>query len=317
MRNANPFAPEVCVLYDGNTIPERTAPTMAPAYSGPGQILRDPRAPIGAVRAALIGFDVDSDELKREHKTFLDASVIPILAGKRACIWLQGQASHTGSQGHNLELSHRRALQVATYLKTRGALEAQLHVDAVGDSLAGPRRAELASQRAVSLLATPLGSLPAHHPAPPPPTSVVPITSTSFQIRLLGALSAGAGIAQVERMFFQVWDPSHMLTCFYLYESGGLGKGVGAAVSATLTGPWNRFDTSLPIAVDQFGGAARFSTAGGGAWTWNYLNLMGLPPGVKTIPNPLTLETGFTVGLGVSTSVGKMVPGLKAPYRGE
>jgi hypothetical protein len=72
---------------------------VTPSYSGPGQIVRDSRAPTGAVRAALTDFDIESDELKPQHKTFLEASVVPVLLRKRARVWLQGQASHTGSLG--------------------------------------------------------------------------------------------------------------------------------------------------------------------------------------------------------------------------
>jgi hypothetical protein len=44
--------------------------------------------------------------------------------------------------------------------------------------------------------------------------------------------------------------------------------------------------------------------------------MMGLPPGVATKPNPLKLETGFTVGLGLSTSVGTMKRGFTGPFTG-
>jgi hypothetical protein len=38
----------------------------------------------------------------------------------------------------------------------------------------------------------------------------------------------------------------------------------------------------------------------------NYINFMNLPPGTQTIPNPLRLNTGFTIGIGGGTSVGSM-----------
>jgi hypothetical protein len=38
----------------------------------------------------------------------------------------------------------------------------------------------------------------------------------------------------------------------------------------------------------------------------NYINFMNLPPGTQTIPNPLRLNTGFTIGIGGGTSVGNM-----------
>jgi hypothetical protein len=260
-----------------------------------------------------MNFDIDKRELKPEHQRFLDQSVVPVLLHKHARVWLQGQASNTGGHAHNLELSHQRAEQVAAHLKTRGVMATQVQIDWVGDSVAGTRRQELTQARAVSLMATPLAHIPV--PAPTPAPVTVP-TNTTFKIRLLGALSASASVVTLERLFFQIWDSSHDVTCFYMYQSGGFAKGRGPSLSATLSGPWNTFTTTAALSVDQFGGAARFSTAGSMWWTVNYLNMMGLPKGVATSPNPLELETGFTMGLGISTTVGEMVKGYMGPFTG-
>ena len=48
-------------------------------------------------------------------------------------------------------------------------------------------------------------------------------------------------------------------------------------VSATMAGPWNDFVVSKALAVNQFIGAIRFTTGGGGNWTKNYINFMDLP----------------------------------------
>ena len=80
----------------------------------------------------------------------------------------------------------------------------------------------------------------------------------------------------------------------------------GAWPSATMPGDWNDFSTNKPLAVNQFGGPARFTTGGAGPWTKNYINFMGLPPGTMTVPNPLPFSTGFTIGIGAGTSVGTM-----------
>ncbi len=110
--------------------------------TGPGQVKTDARVPSGGVRAVLMNFDIDKAELKQEHKNFLDRSVVPVLLHKRWRIWLQGQASNTGTQAHNLELSHRRAEMVAAHLRSRGVLNTQLQLDWVGESLAGMRERE-------------------------------------------------------------------------------------------------------------------------------------------------------------------------------
>ncbi len=63
-------------------------------------------------------------------------------------------------------------------------------------------------------------------------------------------------------------------------------------------------------------GAARFTTSGVGPFSVNFLNMMGLPSGVATVPNPLKIDTGFTVGLGLSTSLGNMLRGFTGPFSG-
>jgi hypothetical protein len=58
------------------------------------------------------------------------------------------------------------------------------------------------------------------------------------------------------------------------------------------------------MSVNEFAGSARFATAGGGPWSINYFNMMGLPRAIATEPNPLKINTGITVGLGLSSTVG-------------
>lgn len=88
------------------------------------------------------------------------------------------------------------------------------------------------------------------------------------------------------------------------------------ALSATLKGPFNDFATSSAISTTDFTGAARFTPSGVGPLSVNFLNFVGLPAGVKTIPNPLEIETGFTVGLGMSSTVGRMNRGFTGPFSG-
>jgi hypothetical protein len=76
------------------------------------------------------------------------------------------------------------------------------------------------------------------------------------------------------------------------------------------------------IGANQFSGPARFTTAGGASVSKNYINFMGLPLGAQTLPNPLPVNTGFTLGIGAGTSVGKMElvkagePDGLLPFRG-
>jgi hypothetical protein len=140
-----------------------------------------------------------------------------------------------------------------------------------------------------------------------------PPTNTAFRIRVLAELNGGAGGAVVQQIYIQIWDVSHSLTCFYQYTGGGGGASV-LPIGGTLSGPWNDFHTTGPVSVVDFGGPARFTTGGAGPWTLNYLNMMGMPPGTATSPNPLSLSTGFTMGLGVSTTVGGMIPADPNPW---
>ena len=285
--------------------------------TGPGRIALNPNAPTGGVRASLVNFDVDGDALKKEHGEFLDRTVVPIMIQQNARLFLQGRASHPGSDAHNMDLSRRRAQGVVAHLKSRGVLEGRMKSEFVGESLAGSFQSEDSEARSVSLLAVRLFEVPALGPRlPVPKPAPATPTASAFKIRLLGALSAGIGPVQVERLFFQIWDPAHALTSFYMYQSGGVGKGVGASVSTTLRGPFNDFRTTRPLAVNTFAGAARFTTIGVGPFSSNILNIMGLPPATATIPNPLPIETGFTVGLGASTSVGELVLGFTGPFSG-
>jgi hypothetical protein len=123
---------------------------------------------------------------------------------------------------------------------------------------------------------------------------------------MLGGLSVGAYGLQADQLYFQIWDPGNSLTSFYVYFAGGGGRFVRLPLSATLEGPWNDFSVTGGMSVNQFGGACRFTSGGAGPWTSNYINMMGLPPGIATIPASIPISTGFTIGLGVGTTVGSL-----------
>jgi hypothetical protein len=285
--------------------------------TGPGKITANPRVPVGGVRAVLSNYDIDVDVPKREHTTFLDAQVVPILLGKNARIFLQGSASSTGTAAHNLDLSRRRANNVASYLQKRGVLASRIQIDAVGESLASLRTPENAQDRAVSLLAAPLFQPPpAPGPTPPvPPSAPVTPTATTFEIRMLGGLSGGIGILAIDQLFFEIVDRAHAVTSIYVYSAFGGGRGA-LPLSATLRGPFNTFSTSGAMSTDEFGGPARFTTGGVASFTVNFLNMMGLPRGIATRPVSLSITTGFTVGIGGSTSGGEMILQFTGKFTG-
>jgi len=166
---------------------------------------------------------------------------------------------------------------------------------------------EMRMNRRIEIFLTP-GRSPSHpQPPPPPPPSDItpPAVNTKFKLKMLGNWNISAGVA-ADFSVFQIWDEKAGITSIYTYWAGGVAGGVisGQWFSGTLPGPWNDFTTDKPLAVNQFGGAARFTTAGGGSWTKNYINFMSLPSGASTVPNPLPIDTGFTIGISAGTSVG-------------
>jgi hypothetical protein len=287
--------------------------------TGPGKIDVDSKySGPGMIRASLYNFDIDGDSIKHEHRLFLQSKVVPLLQDDRGHIWMQGSASRTGTNAHNMGLSKRRVHNIAMILRTGGILDRQIQLDAIGEEQAQAHQMEDETDRAVALVVIPVAK---ESPRPPQKIPPPPPVSTEFKIRLLGNLTASAGPVQVEDSFFQIADTKNSLTSFYIYSAGGVGKGLikGVNLSATMKGPWNDFTTNSAIRVSQFDGAARFTTAGAGPWTSNHLNMMGLPKGVSTVPRVLELTTGFTIGIGASTSVGKMTlnPREEMIYNGD
>jgi len=280
--------------------------------TGRGKIAVNPAAPAGGIRAVMSNYDIDVDTPKLEHITFLDSRVLPLVLNRPARIWLQGSASSTGTAHHNLALSRRRAENIARHLQRLGIPGAQLQIDAVGEGFATIKPAENADDRAVSLMAAPLFEAPP--PPRPPPTQPTP-TATTFRLRLVGGIGAGARVIALDRLYFEIWDPSHGLSSIYEYTGGGIGVSV-RPISATMKGPWNDFAATGPVAVDEFAGAARFTTGGAGAYTINVFNMMQMPRGTATRPNPLSISTGFTVGIGASTTVGYLRLAATGPFAG-
>jgi len=131
-------------------------------------------------------------------------------------------------------------------------------------------------------------------------------TNIKFKIKQHANLNASL-IAAADFSIFQIWDEKAGKCSFYTYWAGGISKSVTPGfLSATLAGRWNDFSVTKAMAVNQFTGATRFTTGGGGSVTKNYINFMDLPPGTQTIPNPLPLNTGITIGIGAGTSIGNM-----------
>lgn len=306
------LAPEMLALFARKE-------TVVLHRTGPGKIQVDSKySSPGMMKALLYNFDVDGEAVKPEHVLFLQSKVIPLLQGDRGHVWMQGSASRTGTNAYNMELSKKRVNNIAIILRGAGVLDRQMQLDAVGEEEAQAHKMEDETDRAVALVVIPVAK-----ESPPPPKKIPPPprVSTDFKIRMLGSLAGTAGPFQVENCFFQIADKKNSLTSFYVYSAEGVSKGLikGLNLAATMKGPWNDFKTNSAIRVSQFEGASRFTTAGVGPWTSNHLNMMGLPKGVTTVPAVLDIQTGFTIGIGGSTSIGKMIlnPREEMIYNGD
>jgi hypothetical protein len=131
-------------------------------------------------------------------------------------------------------------------------------------------------------------------------------TNTRFKIKQHANLNVSKIVA-ADFSIFQIWDVEAGKCSFYTYWAGGVSKSLTPGfLSATMAGDWNDLVVTKPIAVNQFTGATRFTTGGGGNDSWNYINFMGLPADTQTVPNPVGISTGFTIGIGGGSSVGNM-----------
>jgi hypothetical protein len=150
--------------------------------TGAGKITIPGAAPTGGLRAGLVNFDIDGDALKAaEHKAFLDTQVVAILTKADSICILRGEASHTGSDAHNLVLSKKRADNVFAHLISRGVPASRVKVQFVGESLAGTFLGESSEARGVCVLVARTASVPAPNPTPRPTPTPTPRTTTKFK----------------------------------------------------------------------------------------------------------------------------------------
>jgi hypothetical protein len=277
------------------------------------ETLNDPS--LAVLHAILADFRVGGAELKAVHVDFLDkvCTTIGALAHEKWSIVLFGRTSRTGSPQTNRALAERRRYAVESYLRLKlsslWVFDVKYgYIPWVEEMTGGKDDEESDFWRSVEVW---LFKGPHKMPKPTPPPSQPTRTrpgNDRFKIRMLGGVSVGLKIFAADALFFQIWDEANCLTTFYTYSAVGVGKGLlKSPVSATLRGPWNDFKTTGPVTLMEFGGPAIFSTRGGAWWTWNELTMLGLPGRVVTDPFVLDLETGFTVGVGASTTNGLML----------
>jgi hypothetical protein len=279
---------------------------------------------VGVLKALLYNFDFDDfagmkyRELKAEHKTFLADKVVPLLENDRGFIWMQGSASRIGGNSWNMTLSQYRSSRVVDFLGRHGISGDQMQPDAVGEELAAAHALDDERDRGVTIWVVPKLKFD-----PPPPRKVPrrPLTTRHFRIAMVTALSASqavnvgklfklpkiAGGVALDGIFFTIWDTKNNIACLYVYIGIGLGVGFKILPQASFTthGPWNDFTTEKPISCWQFGRWARFTTAGAGSKSVNWIT-METPKGVDNVES-LAIDTGTTYGAGMSSSIGDLI----------
>src|SRR4051794_12012980 len=110
--------------------PKRRKVRVMGVYKGPGQVRREspPTTNLAApLKARLFNYDVDDAALKKEHRDWLAAEVIPILRTcRKTTVDLRGTASRSGTDAYNLKLSERRAAGIEAFLEQNGVLSRQI-----------------------------------------------------------------------------------------------------------------------------------------------------------------------------------------------
>ncbi len=152
---------------------------MAFRATGPGKVDRLPSE--GGSKVLLFNFDFDdmqTAELKAEHKQFLEREVLPRLVGQNAHAFLRGSASRVGAADYNVRLSRHRVNKVVNFLKARGVRDAQMQPEAVGSAVSTSAQLDDERDRGVVVLVQ-----VAVTPTPPivPPT-LVAISTVKFWI---------------------------------------------------------------------------------------------------------------------------------------
>jgi hypothetical protein len=281
----------------------------------------------GVLIALLYNFDFDDfymrqwRPLKTEHTKFLLEKALPLLENDRGAVWLQGSASRIGTNPWNMETSMVRASRIQQLLANSGVNHDQIQPDAIGEEGAVNHALDDERDRSVKMWV-----FPKFKYDPPPPRRVPPkpLISTKFKIAMLTGLSAshaakhakwlkmkfGAGFA-IDVNFFIVWDTKNNLSCMYVYVGLGIGLGLALPIGATTPGPWNEFETDAPMSVWQFGRWARFTTAGAGSKSVNYIHIE-TPKGVSNVYE--TINTGTTMGAVMSSTVGDFIR-IEGPAR--
>lgn len=120
--NAETHGVDDSTRFQGSTL---GAPGSYPR--GPGQY------PGGSASDRVIYFDYDSDEIKPEYRTVIEAVVAYLANHPNTAVRLEGHADERGSREYNLALGERRAIAVLRQLELMGNPGGQIRTVSYGE----------------------------------------------------------------------------------------------------------------------------------------------------------------------------------------
>lgn len=264
-------------------------PAAIERKTGPGQIEE-----IGQARL-LFNYDIDSDELKPEHKQFLMSEVIPRArrSPRGLVVVADGTADRLGDARHNEDLSRRRALKLQGFLrqqlpnypwqfstKWQGERKAEKEGDidgSVNDRFRGVLLTVLdpgqpiPPRPTIPKVPTPPKEFPKKpNEVPrviPPPKVLDPClhhrdvpTSRDFSIQIFAGVTGGEGL-EGANIHFIIRDNTHRLQTRYQLLAVGAGTPSPIPIAPMAAGKPKSFSTSKPVKVTNFGPKAIFLSA--------------------------------------------------------
>ncbi len=117
------------------TTPAPETPTRTVPDAAPVDTMEAYRAKVAATRARLletIYFDYDTDELRSEARSSLDAKLAVLNANPGLQIRINGHCDERGSDEYNIALGRRRAEAAKRYLTDRGVSASRIETASFG-----------------------------------------------------------------------------------------------------------------------------------------------------------------------------------------
>lgn len=188
------------------------------------------------VSTLLYDFDIDSARLKMHHRLYIEKILAPLIMGRSFLVpWtikIIGHTSASGSDGHNKELSLRRARAVANHLRMHTPLRT-LHIDVEGAGEEYAKAWEGQLDRAVHIKAVPGAGREVD--SEPPPIKDEPLPprvggAQKFHLRFLKISKVGFKWASKTNIEIEITDEFRRHFRYYKFEATEISAGIGFPV---------------------------------------------------------------------------------------